>query len=188
MKRTLILCIGLFLVAAPASAGPNHAKVSKAHLTATEAATAAGIPDVRGRAQLVDGRKRNKVSLHMKGLKPGETYLWHVHQAKAEGDPCAAGSTVGNPAPYPGWTYRTLKARPSGNASSKGRSSTFPVAEDTGFTYYVNVHLEDGTVIACGVLERKAKAKAKGEAKVKTEAKDDGGKAKGHGHGRPDHG
>ena len=192
MKRTLILCIGALVLAAPASAHENHAKVSKARLTATAAATTAGIPDVRGRAQLVDGRKRNKVSLHMKGLKAGETYLWHVHQATAEGDPCAAGSTIGNPAPYPGWTYRTLKARPSGNASSKGRSDTFPVAaSDTGFTYYVNVHLQDGTVIACGVLERKRGGLKKGHAKredAKVKTKDDTGKPKGHGHGRPDHG
>jgi hypothetical protein len=127
--------------------------------TATAAATTAGIPDVRGRAQLVDGRKRNKVSIHVRGLAAGQTYLWHVHQATAAGDPCAAGSTVGNPTPYPGWTYRALTAGAAGNANSKGTSSTFPVAapQDTGQAYYVNVHLLDGTVIACGVLERKAR-------------------------------
>jgi hypothetical protein len=191
MRRTLILCAAAFLIAAPAAAHEKHgkrAKVSRAHLEATEAATAAGIPDARGRAHLVDGRKRNKVSLHMKGLEPGETYLWHVHQATAEGDPCAAGSTVGNPAPYPGWTYRELKARPSGNASSKGRSSTFPVAEeDTGGDYYVNVHLQDGTVIACGVLERKRGGHHKGHGKRNDDAKDKDDRGKGHGHGRPDH-
>jgi hypothetical protein len=191
MKRTLILCIGALVLAAPASAHENRAKVSRAKLAATDAATAAGIPDARGRAQLVDGRKRNKVSLHMKGLKPGETYIWHVHQATGEGDPCAAGSTVGNPTPYPGWTYRELKARASGNANSKGRSSTFPVAEDdTGFSYYVNVHLQDGTVIACGVLERKRGGHQKGHAK-REDAKSHGkskadDKPKG-GHGKPDH-
>ena len=166
------------LIAAPATAGHGkRAKVYKAQLEATAAATAAGIPDARGRAHLVDGRKRNKVTLHMKGLEPGETYVWHVHQAKAEGDPCAAGSTVGNPAPYPGWTYRELKARPSGNASSKGKSTTFPVAApgDTGQDPYVNVHLQDGTVVACGVLERR---------KHKHGGKDDGhGK---DGKGKPD--
>jgi hypothetical protein len=156
MRRILLLAAATLLVAAPASAQKNPAKVYKAHLEANAAATAAGIPDARGRAQLVDGRKNNKVSLHMKGLKAGETYLWHVHQATGEGDPCAAGSTVGNPVPYPGWTYRELKANGSGNANSKGRSSEFPAATgDTGADYYVNVHLQDGTVVACGVLERK---------------------------------
>ena len=172
MRRTLILCAGALLIAAPASAhekNGKHAKVSKAKLTATEA----GGPDVRGHAQLADGRKRNKVSLHMKGLEPGETYLWHVHQATAEGDPCATDSS-----PYPGWTYRELKARPSGNANSKGRSSTFPVAEeDSEGDYYVDVHLQDGTVIACGALERKRRGHGK---------RDDDRGGKGHGHGKPD--
>ena len=165
------------LVAPVAAAHEQRAKVSRAHLDATAAATTAGIPDVRGRAQLVDGRKRDKVSIHVKGLEPGETYLWHVHQATGEGDPCAEGGTVANPAPYPGFTYRELRARPSGNASSKGRSTAFPAETgDTGADYYVDVHLEDGTVIACGVLERKRHAHGKGH------GGDDGKGAKGRGH------
>jgi hypothetical protein len=183
MKRTLILCAAALLLAAPASANEKkHAKVSKAKLTATEAATTAGIPDVRGRAQLVDGRKRDKVSIHVKGLEPGETYLWHVHQATAEGDPCAAGSTVGNPTPYPGWTYRDLTARPSGNANSKGTSTTFPAAdEESEGDFYVNVHLEDGTVIACGVLERKGHGK-KSDDDDRGKGHDEHGNGKGRGH------
>jgi hypothetical protein len=182
-----MLAVAMLLVAAPASANKKQAKVSKAHLEATEAATAAGIPDARGRAQLVDGKKNNKVSLHMKGLKPGETYLWHVHQATAEGDPCAAGSTVGNPTPYPGWTYRELTANESGNASSKGRSSTFPVeAEDTGGDYYVNVHLQDGTVVACGVLERKRRGHPKDSGDDKDKSKSEHGNGKGRGHDKHD--
>jgi hypothetical protein len=184
MKTALIAgAAALLLAAAPASAHkPKHAKVSTAKLEATAAATAAGIPDARGRAQLVDGRKRDKVSLHMKGLAPGETYLWHVHQATGEGDPCAAGSTVANPAPYPGWTYRELTARESGNASSKGRSTTFP-SEDGEGDFYVNVHLEDGTVVACGVLERKRHKHHGGHHK----GHDDGpGHHRGRGHDRDD--
>jgi hypothetical protein len=159
------IALGAAVVAAlalPATAGADHnakrAKVYRAHLEATAAATTAGIPDVRGRAQLVDGRKKNKVSIHVRGLTAGQTYLWHVHQAKTAGDPCTD-SAVGNPTPYPGWEYRALTAGPAGNANSKGKSSTFPLAapQDTGQAYYVNVHLLDGTVVACGVLERKAR-------------------------------
>jgi hypothetical protein len=169
MRRTLILCAGALLIAAPASAHEKHgkhAKVSKAKLTATEAVTAAG---VRGHAQLVDGRKRDKVSLHMKGLEPGETYTWHVH----EGDSCTADG-----AESPGWTYRELKVRPSGNANAKGRSSSFEGDGD----FYVDVHSQDGTVIACGVLERKRGGKHKGHEKP-GHGKPDGH----HGHGKPDH-
>jgi hypothetical protein len=166
-------CLAALVATAPAAAHDKRAKVSRAKLTATPAAEAAGIPDVKGRAQLVDGKRRNKVSLHVRGLKAGETYLWHVHQAKAEGDPCAPDSEVADPTPYPGWTYRALVANEAGNANSKGRSETFPVETESTGDYYVNVHLQDGTVIACGVLER-----SRGARKHDDKA--------GH-HGRPDH-
>lgn len=185
MKRTLILGVAALLLAAPASANDTkRAKVSKAKLTATEAATTAGIPDARGRAHLVDGRKRDKVSLHMKGLEPGETYLWHVHQATGEGDPCAADSTVGNPTPYPGWTYRDLEARASGNANSKGRSTEFPAADEDGGDFYVNVHLEDGTVVACGVLERAGRVKSHDDADDDADRRGKGHTEHGNGNGR----
>jgi hypothetical protein len=48
MKWSLIVCAVALLLAAPAAAQENGlrgAKVSRAQLTATEAATAAGIPD-----------------------------------------------------------------------------------------------------------------------------------------------
>ena len=159
MRWTLILCAGALLIAAPASAHEKHGKVSKAKLAATEA----GSPAVRGHAQLVDGRKRDKVSLHMKGLEPGETYSWHVH----EGDSCIADGAEST-----GRTYRELKVRRSGNANAKGRSSSFEGDGD----FYVDVHSEDGTVIACGVLERKRGGKHKGHDKPGH-----------HGHGKPDH-
>jgi hypothetical protein len=157
MKTVTAFVLAGLVLAAPAAAKPTPGKVSKAKLNPTAAAVAAGVPDVRGRAQLVDGKRRNKVSLHMRHLEPGETYIWHVHQATGEGDPCDPAAGVGNPAPYPGWEYRALVARASGNANSRGRSTTFPVGApaDTGQAYYVNVHLQDGTVIACGVLDRK---------------------------------
>jgi len=150
------LILGAALAAtliAPATAAAERAGVSRATLEATEAAEAVGVGDVRGKAHFVHGRRRDKVSLHVRGLEAGQAYLWHVHQAVADGDPCTD-SDVGNPAPYPGFEYRELTARDSGNAGSKGTSTSFPVEdEDTGEAYYVNVHLRDGTVIACGVPE-----------------------------------
>jgi hypothetical protein len=86
-------------VAGPATAGGGHsAKPYKASLTAVNpAATTAGLASIRGRARLVDGKKNNKASLHMRNLAAGTMYLWHVH----EGTCAATGS------PVPGWTYRT---------------------------------------------------------------------------------
>jgi hypothetical protein len=140
MKRTLILCAAALLLAAPAGAHEKHgkrAKVSKAQLEATEDGSA-----VRGRAHLVDGRRHDHVSLHMKGLEPGETYLWEVREGACDDEEAAASE---------GWTYRELTARDSGNANAKGRSKEFRTGDDD---VSVAVTLEDGTVIACGDFER----------------------------------
>ena len=141
-------------VAGAATADSGRSATSyKASLSAINpAATTAGVPTVAGRAQLVDGSRRNKVSLHMRNLAPGTTYLWHVH----EGSCPVAG------APVPGWTYRsqtgangTLTSNKSGHANTRGRSATFNA--DPAKRYSVNVHLAvptnglpAGTIVACG--------------------------------------
>ena len=164
MRRTLIVCAGALLIATPASAHDKQgkdAKVSRAHLEATEAATAAGIPDARGRAHLVDGRRHDHVSLHVKGLEAGETYLWGVRDGSCDDEAAAASE---------GWTYRELTARDSGNANAKGRSKDFSSGDGD---VSVAVTLEDGTVVACGVFERKRSRRTS----------DDDDKSSGHGHG-----
>ena len=139
-----------------ADAGPS-AKTYKATLTVVKpAATTAGVPKVAGRAELVDGKKRNTVSLHMRRLAPSTTYLWHVHE----------GSCAATGAPVAGWTYRThtgangtLASDSSGVANTSGRSATFNAG--SGKRYSVNVHVAAetngvaaGTIIACGDLRR----------------------------------
>ena len=159
-----IVAIG---VAGPATAGGGSAKTYKASLTAVNpAATTAGVAAVRGRAQLVDGKKNNKVSLHMRKLAAGTMYLWHVHE----------GSCAATGAPVAGWIYRTqvgangtLTANASGNANTRGKSATFNA--DPAKRYSVNVHvatltngLPAGTIIACGDLTA---GKASGKSKPK---------------------
>jgi hypothetical protein len=139
---------------ATASSGQS-AKSYKASLTAVDpAATTAGLADVMGKAQLVDGKKNNKVSLHMRNLAADTVYLWHVHE----------GSCAATGAPVEGWTYRTqvgangtLTSNESGNGNTRGKSSTFNA--DPAKSYSVNVHvstltngLAPGTIIACGDL------------------------------------
>jgi hypothetical protein len=154
-------------VAGPAMATSGHsAKTYKASLTAVNpAATTVGIPTVRGTSQLVDGKKNNKVSLHMRNLAASTMYLWHVHE----------GSCAATGAPVAGWTYRTqvgsngtLTSGPAGNANTRGKSATFNA--DPSKSYSVNVHiaaptngLPAGTIIACGDLTA---AKAGGTSKA----------------------
>jgi hypothetical protein len=158
-----VFALGL---ASVASAGSGHStKTYKASLAAVNpAAATAGLATVAGSAQLVDGKKKNKVSLHMRHLAARTTYLWHVHEGT-----CAATG-----APVAGWTYRTqvgangtLTSGPSGNANTRGKSATFNA--DPSKSYSVNVHvatptngLAAGTIIACGDLKaNKAGGKTK---------------------------
>jgi len=163
IKAVALASVAALGVAGVATADSGHsAKTYKAKLTAVNpAATTAGVPTVSGRAQLVDGRKRNKVSLHMRHLAPRTTYLWHVHE----------GSCAATGAPVPGWTYRTqagangtLTSRRSGAANTSGKSATFQA--DPTKSYSVNVHvaaptngLPAGTIVACGDLTSGKKAK-----------------------------
>jgi hypothetical protein len=128
-------------VAGPATAGGGHsAKPYKASLTAVNpAATTAGLASIRGRARLVDGKKNNKASLHMRNLAAGTMYLWHVH----EGTCAATGS------PVPGWTFNADPA--------KRYSVNVHVATPTN-------GLPAGTIIACGDLSA---SKAGGKSKPK---------------------
>jgi hypothetical protein len=158
-------------VAGVASADSGHsAKTYKASVSAVDpAATTAGVADVKGRSQLVDGKKRNKVTLHVRNVAPETMYLWHLHE----------GSCDAPGAPVAGWTYRTqtgangtLTSNESGNASTKGRSATFKA--DPAKSYSVNVHvaaptngLAAGTIVACGDL-KKSKAGGKGKPKRHT--------------------
>jgi hypothetical protein len=160
-----IAAVGIAGVATAAN-GPS-AKPYKASLSAVNpAATTAGLATVVGKAQLVDGKKNNKVSLHMRNLAPGTVYLWHVH----------VGTCAATGAPVPGWTYRTqvgangtLTSDAAGGANTKGKSTTFNA--DPTKSYSVNVHvstptngLPAGTIIACGDLKA---SKAGGKSKPK---------------------
>jgi hypothetical protein len=159
MIRFVSLAVaGLLALAGVAVANGKGAKTYRADLAAVNpAATTAGLPTVDGNAQLVDGKKNNKVSLHMRSLAADTTYLWHVHE----------GSCAATGAPIPGWTYRTqmgangtLTSNAAGNANTKGKSATFNA--DPAKSYSVNVHvatdtngLPAGTIIACGDLQKK---------------------------------
>jgi hypothetical protein len=161
-----IATVGLASVAT--ADGGHSAKNYKASLDAVDpAATTAGVATVKGKSRLVDGKKRNKVTLHVRNLAPDTVYLWHLHE----------GSCDAPGAPVAGWTYRTqvgpngtLTANESGNANTKGRSATFKA--DPAKSYSVNVHvaaptngLAAGTIIACGDLK---KMKAGGKSKPKS--------------------
>jgi hypothetical protein len=149
MIRVASLAVaGVLALAGVAVASHKGAKVYKAELDPV----AVGATAPTGKAKLVDSKKNNKVKVKVKGLTPGMTYPWHVH----EGGTCAPpGPIVGVFEPY-----GELTANAAGNASARAKSDAFETADG----YSVNVHdpVPPNDPIACGVLERKG---PQGEAK-----------------------
>jgi hypothetical protein len=154
-----LIAAAVVIASVATAASGQSATPYKASLEAVNpAATTAGLADVVGKAQLVDG-KNNKVSLHMRNLVADTVYLWHVHE----------GSCAATGAPVEGWTYRTqvgangtLTSNASGNGNTRGTSETFNA--DPAKSYSVNVHvstltngLAAGTIIACGDLTKSKK-------------------------------
>ena len=185
MRRTIFAAVPLAVLAlaAPAAAhGDRHATTYKANVVAVEAAstddaTAArhghsGDAGIRGQAKLVDGSRRDKVQLHVKGLQAGESYTWSVRSATGEDDACA-GEAVD------AFTYDALTARRRGHSKARSRSTSF-TAED-GTSYAVVVTDAAGTDVACGEFQSRADRRA---AKAKRKAERRAAERKSHGKGK----
>lgn len=140
---------GMLAFAGVAAANHQGAKSYRAKLAPVVAGTTAPT----GKAHLVDGKKRDVVTVKVKGLTAGTSYPWHVHVLPAGvTDPCAPGAAQGPIDTR--FTYGTLTGNAAGNGRAKGRSTTFVWGTAS---YYVNVHdPATGAPIACGVLTRKA--------------------------------
>ena len=106
LSAAAVASIAAIAIASVATAASGHSATPyKASLAAVNpAATTAGLATVVGKAQLVDGKKNNKVSLHMRNLAPATVYLWHVQRAPAP--PRARPSPAGPTAPRTALTGR----------------------------------------------------------------------------------
>ena len=71
-----------------------------------------------GKAQLVDGKRNDKLSVHVRRLAPRTTYTYRLQQGK-----CKEGAPGGTD--VPGWKYRPLKTNRKGVGNSTARSRTF---------------------------------------------------------------
>ena len=137
-------------VAGPAGAHGEGAKVYRTTLDGT----ASGEEDVRGRVQFVDGRRKDILIFHIRGLQPGEPYTVALNSSDGD-DPC----TDAKAREVAGWT-KTKDANAAGNLNGRLRRHLRPEKETTSekeATYYVTVQDEAGKVVACGELERRVR-------------------------------
>jgi hypothetical protein len=159
---------GAAVPVAGAAKGPKkpspRAKVYRAKLAPVPVGDYGLLAASRGKAQLVDGKKNDKITINVRKLAPGTTYGWQIVEAAADAPfPCTSGT------PLAGWTYKPLKANAAGNANSKGKSKTFKADSDK--SYFVGVYLPNGgEAFLCGELKAKKKKAKKTKSQVKKQA------------------
>jgi hypothetical protein len=101
-----------------------------------------------GKAHLVDGKRNDKLSVHVRRLAPRTTYTYRLLKGT-----CKEGAPGGTP--VTGWTYRRLKTNRKGVGNSTARSRTFTASRDA--TYFVGIYSATGEIVACAQLRTKGK-------------------------------
>ena len=148
----LLLCIGLVLPGtAAAKKHPKHHKttVLKGSFKAVGADGAYTFKKF-GKAQLVDNRKRDKLSVHLRKLAPKTLYTFALYSVPKGTPRCRADA--------PGGTQETAfppkskKTNKRGNLNAKQKSKTFKA--DRAKRYFVLV-FDGDQVVACAKLDRK---------------------------------
>ena len=124
--------------------------------------------DSFGKAQLVDGKRNDQLSVHVRKLGSHVRYTFKLQSAAQACTPGAAGGTD-----VPGWKYRrggVLFTSRRGVANSWARARGFKV--DPTVEYFVGVFDSTNRLVACAQLTKKHKPK----------------KSHGHGHNDKPHG
>jgi hypothetical protein len=133
-----------------------------------------------GKAQLVDGKRNDKLSVHVRRLAPRTKYVFRLQRAGID---------------VPGWKYRrggVLRTNRKGVANSSARSRTF--TGQTGVTYVVAVYAvtpsgSPGPLVLRAELRTKGKKphpKAKPPKTKPAKGHDKPAKARGHQKGPKD--
>jgi hypothetical protein len=108
-----------------------------------------------GKAQLVDGKRNDSLSVHVRKLGARATYVFRLQSSASSA--CAAGAPGGTD--VPGWRYRrggVLKTNSHGVANSWARSHSFTAASNV--TYFVGVFTATAAgapdqLVACAELK-----------------------------------
>jgi len=136
MRTTIIAGALAALVLMPASASAHsRAKPLKGtfQLVSDDAVYSDGN---YGKAQLVDGKRNDQLSVHLRHAGSRQKYVFRLESAAKACEASAPGGT-----PVAGWKYRNggvLKTSRGGTANSSARSHTFKAKSDV--VYFVAVY------------------------------------------------
>jgi hypothetical protein len=188
MKKILAVLLMLSLVAPVAADAKKHGKHGKHHKTTVLkgsfraiGADGAYTDKKFGKAQLVDNRKRDKLSVHLRKLAPKTAYMFALYSVPKGTPRCREDAPGGTQeTAFPPKTKTTNKR---GNLNAKQKSKTFKAKRSK--RYFVLVS-QGADPVACAKLDRKGK----GHGKKKHGKKKHHGKkpAKGKRPERPAHG
>jgi hypothetical protein len=159
MRKWIALGVCTVLAVAPAAAQakPKKPKVYRGTFQAV-GSDGAYTTGKFGKAQLVDGKRNDKLSVHVRHLGSRTKYVFRLQQAATACEEGAPGGTD-----VPGWRYRrggVLKTSRRGVANSWARSHTFTA--DPGTAYFVGIFTatpsgDPGDLVLCAALHTKAK-------------------------------
>jgi hypothetical protein len=160
MRTTIIAASLATLAVVPASASAHpRAKPLKGtfQFVSADAVYTSG---KFGKVQLVDGKRNDKLSVHLRHAGSREKYVFRLESATTACDASAPAGT-----PVPGWKYRhggVLKTSRGGTANSSARSRTFQAKSDV--EYFVGVYSRTaagapGELVFCAELRGNKKHK-----------------------------
>jgi hypothetical protein len=163
MKRLLPLLIVPAVALAPATAlahGKSKTKVYKGTFTLV-GADGDYVTGNFGKVQLVDNKRNDKLSVHVRRVAAKTTYTYKLVAGVCK-EGAAGGTEVG------GFKYKALKTNRKGVGNSTARSKTFTAKRDV--TYSVVVY-GGSEVVLCAQLRTKDWPKAKGKSDDKPHGK-----------------
>ena len=169
MKKLLALCALLSLALALPAVAPAKKKGKQSHHRTTvlkgsfRAVGADGAySDTKfGKAHLVDNRKRDKLSVHLRRLAPRTTYTFALYSV-AKGQPrCEQGASGGTQ--ETAFPPKSKQTNARGNLNAKQRSKTFKADARRRYSVLVS---DGAQPVACAKLKgKKAKRGCKPAAK-----------------------
>ena len=137
MKTTIALAALVAVALVPATAEAKRSKVLRGDFTLV-GSDGDYMMGKFGKAHLVDGRRNDKLSVHVRRLAKRETYTFKLQTGSCGG------------AEVTGWRYRPLKTSRRGVGNSWARSRTFKAVKGT--TYFVAVYDADALMVVCARL------------------------------------
>lgn len=174
MKRTIAIAAlaSVALIPAAAEAHGGKSKVLRGSFTLV-GSDGDYVTGKFGKVHLVDGKRNDKLSVHVRRLAKRTTYTFKLQTGSCGG------------AEVTGWKYRKLKTSRKGVGNSWARSKTFKIVKGT--KYFVSVYGPDNQLVVCARLSSKGKSHPqKAHDKPRGKSDDAPGRAEDKSRGRSD--